>query len=81
MGDFGEQIMKDLEDMFSDIGQWADGAVDDIGGFAEDCVEQITKLDDHFIALGEFAAEIYKQAENAHEDAALELYEFGDAIV
>ena len=67
--------------MFSDVGQWVDGAVDDIGGFAENCVEQITKLDDHFVALGEFAADIYKKAENAVKDAAIELYELGDAIV
>ena len=67
--------------MFADIDSWVDGAIDDIGGFAENCVEQITKLDGHFVALGEFAADIYKQAENAVEDAAMELYQLGDAIV
>ena len=38
-------------------------------------------LDDHFIALGELAADIYEKAEEAIGDAADELYAFGDLIL
>ena len=52
--------------------------MEDIGDFAEYAVQQSSKLDEHFIALGEFAADIYKKAENAIGDAAMELYNLGD---
>ena len=38
-------------------------------------------LDDHFIALGELAADIYEMAEEAVGDAVDELYAFGDLIL
>ena len=67
--------------MYDDVGSWVNDAVDDIGGFAENCVEALTKQNDHFIAIGEAAADIYRQAEDAVGDAAEKLYELGDALV
>ena len=82
MGDFGEQIKQELEDMFADVESWVDGAEGDIGGFADSCVENITKLDDHFVALGVFAGELFAQAENELDDkVAQDLYKLGNAVV
>ena len=81
MGEFGQQIIDELVTLGENIGDWTEGAIDTIGRVSLQIADEIGKLDDHFIALGEFAAEIYDKAANAVGVAADELYAFGDAIV
>jgi hypothetical protein len=60
MGEFGQQIIDELAGLVEDIGDWGEGAVQTIGRLGSQIADEIGKLDDHFMALGTFAAEIYE---------------------
>lgn len=81
MGEFADQVWQDIEAAIEDVAEWGENLGQEIARTGEDIVDWVSKLDDQFVALGEWAAEIYEQAEQAIGDAAAELYAFGDLIL
>ena len=81
MGEFADQVWQDIETAIEDVTEWGENLGQEIARAGEDIVDWVSQLDDHFVALGEWAAEIYEQAEQAIGDAAEELYAFGDLIL
>jgi len=81
MGRVGDDVIREINNAANAIEDWGEDTLDSLGKFSMDVHDEIMKMEDHFQALGQFAAELYKEAENAAEDVADEFKKLGDAMM
>jgi len=74
-------VIREINIAANSIEDWGEDTLSSLGKFSMDVHDGIMKMEDHFQSLGQFAAELYKEAENAAEDVADEFKKLGDAMM
>lgn len=81
MGRFRGQVEAEIQQEIDKVEDWGEDVHANLRGVGKGIEEQVIALEDMFLDMGEFAADIYGQAEDAVGDAKDELNALGDAVL
>ena len=81
MGRFESQVRADIQHELDKVGDWGEDVHANLRRVEKGIEEQVIAFEDMFIDMGEFAADLYEQAENEVGELEDELIALGDAVM
>lgn len=81
MGRFESGVRAKFQHELDKVGDWGEDVQANLRGVGEGIGAQLESFEDMFIEMGEFAAELYEQAENEVGELKEQLLAAGDAVV